>query len=56
MVPLVKDPRVYTERWHEVHAERARAAREQHHREQQERQAEIDANYYGPRWWERTAS
>ena len=36
--------------------ERAQPARAQQQREQQERQAEIDANYHGPRWWERTAS
>jgi hypothetical protein len=56
MVPIATDPRRYTDRWHEVQAERAQAAREQGQREQQERQAEADANFHGPRWWERDAS
>ena len=55
-VPIAADPRQYTARWHEVQAERAQLAREQAKREQQERQAEIEANYHGPRWWERTGS
>ena len=56
MVPVATDPRQYTAEWWKVQRERAQAAREQQQREQQERQAEADANYHGPRWWERTAS
>ena len=56
MVPVTVDPRQYTGDWWQVQQERAQAAREQAQREQQERQAEIDANYHGPRWWERTES
>ena len=56
MVPVPGDSRQYTGRWHEVQAERAAAARAQAQREQQERQAGADANYHGPRWWERDAS
>jgi hypothetical protein len=56
MVPVATDPRQYTGDWWKVQQERARAMREQQLREQQQRQAEADANYHGPRWWERDAS
>ena len=56
MVPIATDPRQYTGDWWKVQQERAQAIREQQQREQQERQAEADANYHGPRWWERDAS
>jgi hypothetical protein len=56
MVPVASDPRQYTGEWWKVQQERAAAARAQARREQQERQAAADANYHGPRWWERTAS
>ena len=56
MVPVPGDPRQYTASWWKVQQERAQAAREQQQREQQERQAGADANYHGPRWWERDAS
>ena len=50
-VPVPGDPRLYTDRWHEAHEDRAKAEREKQLREEQMRQAEIDARpkpYLGP--------
>jgi hypothetical protein len=55
-VGTVGDSRLYGPRWHEVHRERAQQARAQAQRDQDRQQAERDANYHGPRWWERTGS
>lgn len=56
MVPVATDPRTYTGDWWRVRQEQAARARADQHREAQERQAEADANFHGPRWWERDAS
>ena len=56
MNPIATDPRTHTAEWWKVQQERAQAAREQQQREQREQQAEADANFHGPRWWERTGS
>jgi hypothetical protein len=50
-VPTLGDPRSYTGEWWRVQQERRQAARQQQQREQDERQAEADAAYQGPRWW-----
>lgn len=52
--PVVEgDPRLYTDRWHEVWEERAQAAREKEAREAKEKEAAALENYHGPRWWEK---
>ena len=51
MVPVSGDPRQFTDRWHEVAAEKAQAARQQRLREQQEEQARIDADPRADQWW-----
>ena len=51
MVPVPGDPRQFTNRWHEVAAEKAQAARQQRLREQQEEQARIDVDPRADQWW-----
>ena len=54
--PMVTDPRRHSADWWRCDQERARAVREQQMHEQEQRQSEIDANYRGPRWWEKATS
>jgi hypothetical protein len=56
MLPIGGDARQFSGDWWRVRQQQAADARAKAQREQQERQAEIDANYHGPRWWERTGS
>jgi len=46
------DPRLYTNRWWEVHREQEHALRERREREEARREAKALKNYHGPRWWE----
>jgi hypothetical protein len=52
IVPMTFDPRRYSADWWKVQQEEEEAARKLKLEEQQKLQAERDANYRGPRWWE----